>query len=96
MANVRAVYRVLNRPLTVLGVETNLFLLAAGFGALTFEATANLFVAVVVTAVLLVAARIQTAADHQFLNIIRRSLSLASVYDPFVIDPKALGRYIPK
>jgi type IV secretory pathway TrbD component len=76
------VYRSLNKPLTVWGVERNLFFLAAIMGAATFNFFATLTGGLLMFAALYFAARWATATDPQILRILLNSARFKTHYDP--------------
>ena len=85
------VYRVVNRPVTIFGVEHKTFFLVLGSGAVLFELTANLLAALVIVTVLLPLARIQAAWEPRLFSILRASRGLRQTYDPFLIDTAKFG-----
>ncbi len=81
-ARANPVYRSLNKPLTVLGVERNLFFLAMVMGAATFNYFGSLLGGLLMFAVLFLVARVATAKDPQFLRIVINASKFKSRYDP--------------
>lgn len=79
---VHAVYRSVNRPLTIGGAERRLFFLAVVIGGAAFNLTASALAGVVMGLVLYVAARFVTTHDPQFLRIVLRSATARRRYDP--------------
>jgi len=81
----------LNRPLTVLGCDRGPFFVALLCAAVIFEASANLPVAAVVAAVLIVCVRLLTVSEPRLISILRHAGPLRTTYDPFLVDEKCLG-----
>ena len=78
----RPVYRALNKPLTILGAERQLFFLAAIIGAATFNFFGSLLGGLLMFAALYLAARWSTARDPQLLRILLNSARYRDRYDP--------------
>lgn len=76
------VYRSLNRPLTIWGVERRLFFLAALMGAAVFNFFGSALGGLLMFGVLYIAARRVTKADPQMLRILMNSGHWRSHYDP--------------
>ncbi len=76
------VYRSLNRPLTILGVERRLFFLALVMGGATFNFFSSLLTGLLMFAALFVFGRWATLADPQILRILLNSSKFRSRYDP--------------
>ena len=76
------VYRSLNRPLTILGVERGLFFLSAIVGGATFNFFGSLAGGLLMFICLFVAARWATVNDPQLLRILLNSARLRAQYDP--------------
>jgi len=76
------VYRSLNKPLTIWGVERQLFFLAAMIGAASFNFFGSLLGGLLMFVVLFAAARWATAADPQMLRILLNSARFKIQYDP--------------
>jgi type IV secretory pathway TrbD component len=68
-----AVYRSLNRPLTILGAERKLFFFALMMGAATFNLLATLLGGILMFFTLYLAARWATTADPQMLRFTQAS-----------------------
>ena len=81
------VYRSLNKPLTIWGVERSLFFLSAVMGAVTFNFFGSLLGGLLMFAALFLAARWATAADPQLLRILLNSAKFRSQYDPAKAAP---------
>ncbi len=79
---VHAVYKSINRPLTIGGAERRLFFLALVMGAATFNFFGSLVSGVVMFLVLYVAARWATVTDPQILRIALNSAKFSTRYDP--------------
>jgi type IV secretory pathway TrbD component len=76
------VYRSLNKPLTIWGVERRLFFLAAMIGAAMFNYFGSLLGGLLMFAGLFAAARWATATDPQMLRILLNSARFKTQYDP--------------
>jgi type IV secretory pathway TrbD component len=88
-----AVYRSLNRPLTILGAERKLFFFALMMGAATFNLLATLFGGILMFLTLYLGARWATASDPQMLRLILNSPKLRTQYDPTKLAPVAVRRF---
>lgn len=82
MRSCHPVYRSLNRPLTIWGVERRLFFLAALMGAATFNFFGSLAGGLLMFIGLFVAARSVTRRDPQLLRILLNSARFKAHYDP--------------
>lgn len=82
MVSFHPVYRSLNKPLTIWGVERRLFFLAAIIGAATFNFFASLFGGLLMFVALYLAARQATRTDPQMLRILLNTAHFKSRYDP--------------
>lgn len=76
------VYRSLNKPLTIWGVERRLFFMTLVMGAATFNFFGSLLGAVLMFALLFTCARWATARDPQLLRILLNSARFKLQYDP--------------
>lgn len=76
------VYKSLNKPLTILGVERKLFFLAMVMGAATFNFFGDLLGGLMMAAVLYLFGRWTTATDPQLLRILLNASKFRSRYDP--------------
>lgn len=76
------VYRSLNKPLTVLGVERRLFFFLLTVAVALFNISGALLPAVGLFVALLLLARGVTGYDPQFLRIVAVSNRFAARYDP--------------
>ena len=79
---VHAVYKSINRPLTIWGAERKLFFLAMVMGAATFNFFGSLVSGRVMFAALYGGARWATATDPQILRIALNSAKFKTRYDP--------------
>jgi type IV secretory pathway TrbD component len=79
---VHAVYRSINKPLTILGAERRLFFLAATVGASTFNVFGSLLGGLLMFATLYLLARWATVTDPQLLRILINSSMFKPRYDP--------------
>jgi type IV secretory pathway TrbD component len=75
------VYHVVNRPLTIWGVERRLWLFAAMLGGATFNGTGSLVGGLLSFLVLYALLRAATARDPQLLVIIARASRYRQRYD---------------
>ena len=80
--SVHAVYRSLNKPLTILGAERRLFFLALVMGAATFNLFGSLLSGVLMFVALYSLARWATVTDPQILRILLNSSQFRPRYDP--------------
>src|SRR3984885_2358374 len=87
-----AVYRSLNRPLTILGAERKLFFFALMMGAATFNLLATLLGGILMFFTLYLAARWATTADPQMLRFILNAPKLRTQYDPAKLAPVVVRR----
>ena len=78
----RPVYRALNKPLTLLGLDRRLFFCVVTVAAAVFNLFAALLPGVVLFIVLWCLARIAARADSQILRILINSNRFATRYDP--------------
>ena len=78
----RPVYRSLNKPMTLLGVERKLFFVILVKSFVLFHFTEGLLAALLVFAILWMFARAATQADPQFLQVLMNSSRFAARYDP--------------
>lgn len=76
------VYKSINKPLTIWGVERRLFFLALIMGGATFNLFGSLPSGVVMFAALYFLARWATATDPQILRILLNSSRVQTQYDP--------------
>ncbi len=79
---VHPVYRSMNKPLTILGVERRLFFLALVMGAATFNFFGSLLGGLLMFLALFVFGRWATAIDPQILRILLNSSKFKLRYDP--------------
>jgi len=84
------VYKSINKPLTIWGVERGLFFLALIMGGATFNLFGSLFSGLVMFAALYLLARWATAEDPQLLRILLNSSRFKTQYDPAKHDQMAL------
>ena len=89
---INTVYRTLNRPLTILGVERKLFFLAMCMGAGTFSMLSSLLGGVLMFLLLYLTARWATTTDPQILRFILSATKLKTQYDPFKLAPITVHR----
>jgi type IV secretory pathway TrbD component len=86
------VFRSLNRPLTILGAERNLFLFALVIGACVFNLLDSLAGALGMFSVLYLFARWATQTDPQILRFLLNSTKIRSQYDPMKFAPVRVRR----
>ena len=81
------VYKVMNRPLTILGSERRLFFVALLSGAGIFNLVHSLAGGVLLFVVGLIAAQRATKSDPEILRILLNSAKFKSRYDPMKWEP---------
>lgn len=81
------VYKVMNRPLTILGAERRLFFVALLAGAGIFNLVHSLAGGVLLFIVGLIAAQRATKYDAEILRILLNSANFKSRYDPMKWEP---------
>jgi type IV secretory pathway TrbD component len=81
------VYKVMNRPLTILGAERRLFFVALLAGAGIFNLVHSLVGGVLLFVVGLIAAQRATKFDPEILRILLNSAKFKSRYDPMKWEP---------
>jgi len=79
---IHRVYRSINKPLTIWGVDRGLFFLALIMGGATFNFFNSLFGGVIMFAALFIFARWATATDPQILRVLLNSSKFRLRYDP--------------
>ena len=79
---VHVVYRSINKPLTIWGVERRLFFLALITGAATFNFFGSLMGGLIMFGALYLLARWATASDPQLLKILLNSSKFKTRFDP--------------
>lgn len=84
------VYKSINRPLTIWGVERRLFFLALIMGGATFNLFGSLLSGLVMFAALYFLARWASGTDPQILRILLNSSRLKTQYDPVKRDQVGL------
>src|SRR5580704_13487165 len=75
------VYRSINRPLTIWGVERRLFFLAAVMGAASFNFFGSLLGGIALFLTLYLLGRWATATDPEILRILLNAAKFRSQYD---------------
>ncbi len=90
----RTVYKSINKPLTIWGVERRLFFMAVVMGGATFNFFASLLSGIMMFAALYGFGRWATGADPQILRIVLNSSKFKAQYDPAKWDwwPVAMER----
>jgi len=81
------VYRAINKPLTIWGVERRLFFLAVVIGGATFNYFGSLISGIAMFVGLYGAARWTTATDMQMIRILLSARRCRAEYDPGKRDP---------
>ena len=81
------VYKVMNRPLTILGAERRLFFVALLSGAGIFNLVHSLAGGVLLFVVGLIAAQRATKFDPEILRMLLNSAKFKSRYDPMKWEP---------
>jgi len=81
------VYRAINKPLTIWGVERRLFFLAVVIGGATFNYFGSLISGIAMFVGLYGAARWTTATDMQMIRILLSARQCRAEYDPGKRDP---------
>ena len=89
---INTVYRTLNRPLTMLGVERKLFFFAMCMGAATFNMLSSLVGGVLMFLLLYVFARWATNTDPQILRFLLSAAKFKTQYDPAKFNPITIRR----
>lgn len=90
--NIHAVYRSINRPLTIWGAERRLFFLAMVMGAATFNFFGSLLSGLVMFTSLYLFARWATKTDPQVLRVLLNSGRFRAQYDPAQWKPVLVKR----
>jgi type IV secretory pathway TrbD component len=93
-SRINPVYRTLNKPLTIMGVERTLFATALFAGA-GFQVLFSSFLgAIVIFAILLYLARIATRRDPKMLVFVVQAMSgrFRAEYDPWKYEPRPVRR----
>ena len=87
-----AVFRSLNRPLTILGAERKLFFFALVLAACVFNLFSSLTGAVGMFLALYLFARWATRTDPQILRFLMNSTKIRTQYDPMKFEPVQVQR----
>jgi type IV secretory pathway TrbD component len=96
MANARrinTVYRTLQRPLMMMGVERKLFFFAMCIGAATFNMLSSLLGGILMFALLYFFARWATSTDPQILRFLLSAAKFKTQYDPAKFSPITICRH---
>jgi type IV secretory pathway VirB3-like protein len=88
------VYRSLNRPLTIWGVERRFFFLALVIGSATFNFFGSLLAGLVMFLALYAFGRWITVTDPQILRILLNSSRVCRRYDPLKGSPSIRRRHL--
>jgi type IV secretory pathway VirB3-like protein len=86
------IFRSLNRPLTMLGVERKLFFFSLVLGACVFNLLNSLIGAVGMFFALYLLARWATQTDQQILRFLLNSTKTRTQYDPMKFEPITVRR----
>lgn len=89
---INTVYRALNSPLTLLGVERRLFFFALVMGAAVFNLLHTLFGGILMFTLLYQFARWVTKTDPQILRLMMNSARARTQYDPMKFSPVQVRR----
>lgn len=81
------VYKVMNRPLTILGSERRLFFAALLSGAAIFNLLHSLGGGILLFSVGLMAAQSATKYDTEILRVLLNSAKFRNRYDPMMWEP---------
>ena len=84
------VYKTLNKPLLILGVDRGLFFMSLMFAASLFTSFNTLWGAVISFVVLLLAAKAITRKDPEMIRIIIEGFRYRTEYDPAKYEFKAV------
>jgi type IV secretory pathway VirB3-like protein len=84
---INPVFRSLNRPLLLLGVERKLFFFLLSSSLAFFNLSGALAPAIILFIVLWAGARFATRKDQQFLSILLNTRRFAARYDPAKFSP---------
>jgi type IV secretory pathway TrbD component len=87
-----AVYKSINRPLTIWGADRRLFLLALMLGAAVFNFFDSLAGGLIVFLALYAAARWLTATDPHLLRVLFNAGTVRTEYDPSTLAPVTIRR----
>jgi type IV secretory pathway TrbD component len=90
--SVHAVYKSINRPLTIWGADRRLFLLALMLGAAVFNFFGSLVGGLIVFLALYAAARWLTATDPHLLRVLFNAGTVRAEYDPATLAPMTIRR----
>jgi type IV secretory pathway TrbD component len=84
---VNQVYKVMNRPLTILGAERRLFFVAVLSGAGVFNLLHSLVGGILLFIVGLIASQRATKYDTEILRVLLNSAKFRPRYDPMKWEP---------
>ena len=88
----RPVFRSLNKPMTLMGVERRMFFAIVMVSFILFHLSEALVPALALFGVLWVFARAFTQADPQLLRVLMNSSRFAARYDPARVEKGRLPR----
>lgn len=89
---INTVYRALNSPLTLLGVERRLFFFALVMGAAVFNLLHTFIGGILIFSLLYQFARWATKTDPQILRLMMNSAKARTQYDPMKFSPVQIRR----
>ena len=79
---INTVYKVINKPLTIMGAARDLFFLSAVLGAGIFNLFGSLFGGLLIFGLGVLAGRYATQKDPQIIRILLASQRFKTQYDP--------------
>jgi type IV secretory pathway TrbD component len=85
------VYKVINKPLTIMGAARDLFFLSAVLGAGIFNLFGSLFGGLLIFGVGVFAGRYATQKDPQIIRILLASQKFRTQYDPLKFSDEPLA-----
>ena len=91
---INKVYKSINRPLTILGVERKLFFAAAMMGAATFNLMGSFVGGIMVFVTLFALGSWATKTDPKILHILLNSAKYKTQYCPIKFKPIRIKRLI--
>ena len=91
---VHPVYKSMNTPLTILGIDRSLFFMAAVMGAATFNLLGSLISGLLMFGALYWFGRWATVTDPQILRIVLNSSKFKRRYDPAKRDGLSRARTV--
>ena len=89
---INPVYKSVNRPLTILGVERRLFFFAAILGSATFNLFGSFLGGLLILGVLMIFGAWATRTDPKILYILMNSTKYKAQYCPVKFEPIKVRR----